>query len=176
MEALTMKDSYAKLDGWIEAELPSKLAVERRNKLEEVRKNLARRDYGRVKEALEAASNDGDEGLAADIRERIDQHEAKRACLENPAHKLALKEERAQRKLEEKIEAYVKSVAVGLIVVSVIGSHLGAFEMMTGVMIGGSGAVIFVLSELIAAFYVDFISDQMVGRLKLLGKKREHKA
>lgn len=168
-----MKDSYAKLDGWIEAELPSKLAVERRNKLEEVRKNLARRDYGRVKEALEAASNDGDEGLAADIRERIDQHEAKRACLENPAHKLALKEERAQRKLEEKIEAYVKSVAVGLIVVSVIGSHLEAFEMMTGVMIGGGGAVLFVFSGLIAAFHVDFVSDQMAGWSKIFFRKKE---
>lgn len=168
-----MKDACAKLDGWIEAELPAKLAVDRRNKLEEVRKNLARRDYGRVKEALEAASNDGDEGLAADIRERIDQHEAKRVCLENPAHKLALKEERAQRKLEEKIEAYVKSVAVGLIVVSVIGSHLGAFEMLTGVMIGGSGAVLFVFSGLIAAFHVDFVSVQMAGWSKIFLRKKE---
>lgn len=171
-----MKDAYAKLDGWIEAELPSKLSVERRNKLEEVRKNLARRDYGRVREALEAASNDGDEGLAADIRERIDQHEAKRACLDNPAHRLALKEERAQRKLEEKIEAYVKSVAVGLIVVSVVGSHLGAFEMLTGVMIGGGGAVLFVFSELLTDFYVDFIADRLFSARKSQAEKQGKKA
>ena len=171
-----MKDAYAKLDGRIEAELPSKLSVERRNKLEEVRKNLARRDYGRVREALEAASNDGDEGLAADIRERIDQHEAKRACLENPAHRQALKEERAQRKLEEKIEAYVKSVAVCLIAVSLIGAHLQAFELMTGVAIGGGGAVLFVFSGLIAAFYVDFIAGKMVDRMKPQANNQEGKA
>ncbi len=168
-----MKDANAKLDAWIEAELPSKLAVERRNKLEEVRKNLARREYGRVKASLEAALADGDEALAGDIQVRIDEHEAKRSYLESPAHKQAHKEERARRKREEKIERYFKAVAVGMMAIGVLGVHFALWPFVAGFAVGGAGALLFALSELAADLYVDLLPEQPTGWSRIFFRKGE---
>lgn len=168
-----MKDAYAKLDGWIEAELPSKLAVERRNKLEEVRKNLARREYGKVKATLESALADGDEPLAADIRKRIDEHEAKRAHLESPAHKEALREERAIRKREEKIERYLKAWAIGVMVVGGLGAHFALWPIGGGYVAVLVGAGLLALSELAAGIYVDLVPEQPTGWTRIFFRKGE---